>query len=59
MDKYKEALERAKKWYNAPNADKIPTYTRKILTDIFPELGVVGDEQIKEALISVLKSDFD
>lgn len=28
--KYKEALERAKKWRNAPNADKIPTNEQKI-----------------------------
>lgn len=36
--KYKEALERAKKWLYAPNSDKIPTYANRIIEGIFPEL---------------------
>ena len=48
---YKDALERAKKWYNAPNADKIPTYSNRVIEEIFPELKESEDERIRKALI--------
>ena len=55
-NKYKDALERAKKWYNAPNADKIPTYANRILADVFPELGESEDEKVRKALIKGVES---
>ena len=48
---YDEALERAKKWYNAPNVDKIPTYGDRIIEEIFPKLKESDDERIKKDLI--------
>ena len=36
--RYDEAIEKAEKWYNAPNVDKIPTFGNRIIEDIFPEL---------------------
>lgn len=56
---YDEVIERAKKWYNAPNVDKIPTFGNRIIEDIFPELYESEDEKIRKALISVLQSDFE
>lgn len=53
---YKEALERAKKWYYAPNADKIPTYANKIISEIFPELEENGDEKIRKTIIECVKN---
>ncbi len=52
---YDEVVERAKKWYNAPNVDKIPTFGNKIIEDIFPELKEPEDEQIRKELIDYLK----
>ena len=52
---YKDALERAKKWYNAPNADKIPTYSNRVIEEIFPELKESEDERIRKALIELVK----
>jgi len=54
---YKEALAKAKKWYNAPNADKIPTYANRIIVEIFPELKESEDERIRKALIRVLNEN--
>jgi len=48
---YDKAIERAKKWYNAPNIDKIPTYGNRIIEEIFPELIESEDERIRKALI--------
>ena len=53
--KYNEALERAKKWYYAPNADKIPTYANRVIEEIFPELAESEDEKIRKWLIAQLK----
>lgn len=53
---YNEALERAKKWYYAPNADKIPTYANRVIEEIFPELKDSEDEQIRKGLIKALSS---
>lgn len=53
--KYKEALERAKKWYNAPNVDKIPTYANRIIEELFPELKESEDERIRMSLIELFK----
>jgi hypothetical protein len=52
---YDKAVEKAKKWHNAPNVDKIPTFGNRIIEDIFPELYKSKDEQIKEALIELVK----
>jgi len=49
--KYKEALDRAKKWRNAPNSDKIPTYANRVIEEIFPELKESEDEKIRKAII--------
>lgn len=39
--KYKEALERARKWYLASDTDKmLPSYTNRIVKEIFPELSL-------------------
>ena len=56
--KYKEALERAKKWYYAPNADKIPTYANKIISEIFPELKENEDEMIRKWIKKELESKY-
>lgn len=48
--KYKEALERAKKWYYAPNADKMPTYANRIIKEIFPELKESEGEKIRKEI---------
>lgn len=52
---YDEAIEKAEKWRNAPNINKIPTFGNKIIEDIFPELQKPSDEKIKEALIELVK----
>lgn len=54
---YNEALERAKKWYYAPNADKIPTYANRVIEEIFPELAESKDEKIRKAIISVFTGE--
>ena len=53
---YDEVVERAKKWYNAPNIDKIPTFGNKIIEDIFPEFYESEDEKIRKELIRAFKS---
>lgn len=53
--KYKDVLERAKKWHNAPNADKIPTLSTRIIEEIFPELRESEDDKIRKELIKHLK----
>jgi len=47
---YDLAIDRAKKWYYAPNIDKIPTYGNRIIEEIFPELKESGDERIRKFL---------
>ncbi len=49
--KYKEALERAKKWYFAPNSETMPTYAKRIIKEIFPEFKESEDERIRKELI--------
>lgn len=51
---YDEALERAKKWYNAPNVDKIPTFGNRVIEEIFPELKESEDERIRKALVEMV-----
>ena len=51
---YNEALERAKKMYYAPNADKIPTYANRVIEEIFHELGESEDEKIRKGIIDFL-----
>lgn len=53
--KYKDALERAKKWHNAPNADKIPTFANRVVEEIFPELRESEDERTRKELTEFLK----
>ena len=55
---YDEALERAKKWYNAPNIDKMLTYGNRIIEEIFPELSESRDERIRKEIISAIKEDW-
>lgn len=45
---YDEAIEKAEKWRNAPNINKIPTFGNKIIEDIFPELYEPEDEKIRD-----------
>lgn len=52
---YDEAIERAKKWQNAPNTDKIPIYGNRIIEEIFPELKEDDDERIKKNCIHFLE----
>jgi len=48
---YKEALERAKKRFDANPTDGYVGYGNEILKEIFPELKESDDEKIREALI--------
>lgn len=48
--RYDETLERAKKWHNAPNIDKMPTYGNRIIEEIFPELKE-NDEMIRKEIL--------
>lgn len=52
---YNKAIERAKKWYNAPNIDKMPTYGNRVIEEIFPELKDSEDERIMKWCISHFK----
>ena len=52
---YDEALERAKKWYYAPNIDKIPTYGNRIIKEIFPEFKENNNERLRKTTIAFLK----
>ena len=49
---YDEAIERAKKWHNASNIDKIDS---RIIEEIFPELKESDGEKIKNAILNHLK----
>ena len=51
---YDEAIERAKKWYNAPNVDKIPTFGNRVIDEIFPELKESEDKRTRESLLEYL-----
>lgn len=53
---YDEAIKRAKKWRNAPNADKIPTLSTRVIEEIFPELKESEEERIRKELIDFVKS---
>lgn len=53
--RYDEAIERAEKWRNAPNVDKIPTFADRIIDDIFPEFKESEDDRIRKAIYSALK----
>ena len=57
--RYDEALEKAEKWYNAPNVDKIPTFGNRIIEDIFPELYESEDERIKNEIIDYISTADD
>ena len=54
--KYKEAIERAKQWRNAPNVDKIPTFANRVIEEIFPELKESEDDTIRKELIEYHKA---
>lgn len=56
---YDEAIEKAEKWRNAPNINKIPTFGNKIIEDIFPELYEPEDEKIRKWLIAQLELKSD
>lgn len=57
---YDLVLERAKKWYNAPNIDKMPTYGSRIIEEIFLELkeseGEDENEKIRKEIIEYIKT---
>lgn len=53
--RYDEAIEKAEKWHNAPNVDKIPTFGNRIIEDIFPELYESENERIRKELIEHVK----
>ena len=55
-EKYEEALERAKKWYFAPNSNKIPTFANRVIKEIFPELKESEDERIRKQIKAFIKS---
>lgn len=57
--RYDEALEKAEKWHNAPNVDKIPTFGNRIIEDIFPELYESEDERIKNEIIDYISTADD
>lgn len=57
-ERYDEAIERAEKWRNAPNVDKIPTFANRVIDDIFPELAESEDERIRKGLIAII-TDFE
>ena len=52
---YDKAIERAKKWRNAPNVDKIPTYANRIIEELFPELAGPEDERMITGIESIIK----
>ncbi len=52
--KYKEALERAKSYYNDKNCMK---HIKSILEYTFPELKESEDEEIRQAMINFFKSE--
>ena len=55
---YDEALNRAKKWHNAPNSDKIPTYANRVIEEIFPELNGSEEERIRKTIIRFFKDNY-
>lgn len=54
--RYDKAIERAEKWCNAPNVNKIPTFANRVIEEIFPELKESEDEKIRKELIRAFKS---
>ena len=52
---YDKAIEIAKKWHNAPNIDKMPTYGNRIIEEIFPELKEEDAERIRKNCIHFLE----
>ena len=56
---YDMAIERAKKWYNAPNIDKVTIYGNRLIERIFPEINESKDGSdeniIKTAILNYLK----
>ena len=53
--RYDEAIERAEKWRNAPNVDKIPTFANRVIDEIFPEFEENEDERIRKEIINFLE----
>ena len=53
--RYDEAIEKAEKWHNAPNVDKIPTFGNRIIEDIFPELYESEDDRTRKEIIKLVK----
>lgn len=52
---YDKAIERAKKWQNESNIDKIDN---RIIEEIFPELKESEDEKIRKEIISILRNAY-
>lgn len=57
--RYEEAIERAEKWRNAPNVDKIPTFANRIIDEIFPEFKESEDDRIRKALTDYFRWNSD
>lgn len=57
--RYDEAIERAEKWRNAPNVDKIPTFANRIIDEIFPEFKESEDDRIRKALTDYFRWNSD
>ena len=55
--RYDEAIERAKCWRNALNADKMPTFANRVIEELFPELKESEDERIRKSLIKHLEQE--
>jgi len=53
--RYDEAIERAEKWRNAPNVDKIPTFANRVIDEIFPEFEENEDKRIRKEIIDFLE----
>lgn len=53
---YDEAIERAKKWHNASNIDKIDS---RIIEEIFPELNEDDDDRIRKWIIDDIRCNMN
>lgn len=55
--KYKEALERAKEYYDVDLDNTLPVYAKGTMEYLFPELAESDDEKIRKALIYHYQGD--
>jgi hypothetical protein len=57
--RYDEAIERAEKWRNTPNVDKIPTFANRVIDEIFLEFKESEDDRIRKALTDYFRWNSD